>query len=106
LKRIKLILNKCEIDDCVITECLHLHHIIPRTDPNTSNDNLNLCILCPNHHNFVHKNLLRIIGVYPSTKLPNYRTLVYELDGKKNIDIDEPYVQIQAKSFKIYGSNT
>jgi hypothetical protein len=27
--------------------------------------------------------------------------LVYELDGKKNIDIDEPYIEIKAKSFKI-----
>ena len=30
--QIKLIKNKCEIDGCNITECLHLHHIKERTD--------------------------------------------------------------------------
>ena len=44
---------------------------------------------------------LKIIGVYPSTKLPNKRTLIYELDGVKNLDIDVPYVQFKNKSFKI-----
>jgi hypothetical protein len=41
--------------------------------------------------------------VYPSTKLPNKRTLVYELDGKRNVEgIDIPYVQFKNKSFKIW----
>jgi hypothetical protein len=51
----------------------------------------------------VHCGRLKIIGAYPSTKLPNKRTLVYELDGKKNVDIDTSYVQFQNKSFKVYG---
>ena len=34
--------------------------------------------------------------------LEKYSNLV-ELDGKKNIDIDEPYIEIKAKSFKIHG---
>jgi hypothetical protein len=49
---------------------------------------------------------LKIIGVYPSTQLPNGRTLVYELDGKKNIEgIDQPYVEFKNKSFKLFGES-
>lgn len=98
----KLVLNKCEIEECNITECLHVHHIIERTKINTTNNIMNLCILCPNHHNFAHKGLLKIIGVFPSTRPPNNRTLVYELDGKRNIEgIDTPYIEFKNKSFKI-----
>ena len=98
----KLILNKCEIEGCDVTSCLHLHHIIERTEENTNNNSYNLCILCPNHHNFVHSGLLKIIGIFPSTKKPNNRTVVYELNGKKNInDIDFPYFQFKNKTYKI-----
>lgn len=97
----KLIKNKCEIEDCNVTECLHLHHIIERTEANTNNHVFNLCILCPNHHSFVHSGRLKIIGIFPSTKKPNNRTLIYELDGKKNLDIDVPYIIFKNKSFKI-----
>lgn len=99
----KLIKNKCEIEGCSETENLHLHHIIERTEINTTNHVFNLSILCPNHHNHVHSGRLKIIGVYPSTQLPNGRTLIYELDGKKNIDIGEPYVKFKPKSLKIFG---
>lgn len=108
MKKSKLIKNKCEIDSCNITDSniLHLHHIIERTELKTSNDNLNLCILCPNHHSYVHSGRLKIIGIFPSTKLPNKRTVIYELDGKRNIEgIDDPYVDIKPKSFKIFGVN-
>jgi len=96
-----LILNKCEIETCEVHECLHLHHIIERTEINTTNHDMNLCILCPNHHSFIHKGLLKIIGIFPSTKLPNNRTLVYEIDGKRNLDIEIPYINFKNKSFKI-----
>lgn len=101
----KLIKNKCEIESCNITDpnLLELHHIIERTELNTSNHNLNLTILCGNCHRLTHTGKLKIIGVYPSTQLPNGRTLVYELDGKKNIDIDVPYIEFVNKSFKIGG---
>jgi hypothetical protein len=105
MKKSKLIKDKCEIEGCTITDpkLLHLHHIIERTEVNTTNHNFNLAILCPNHHGCVHNGTLKIIGVYPSTKLPNKRTLVYELDGKKNIEgLDEPYVEFTNKSFKIF----
>jgi hypothetical protein len=98
----KLILDKCEIEGCNETQCLHLHHLIPRKDINTTNNSTNLVILCPNHHSFCHAGLLKIIGIYPSTRLPNGRTVVYELNGKRNIDIDEPLVNAKPKSFKIF----
>jgi len=103
MKSSKLILNKCEIDGCEETLNLHKHHIIERTEINTNNHSFNLAILCPNCHAKTHSNVLKIIGVFPSTKLPNKRTLVYELNGKKNIDIDLPYVEFKNKSFKVYG---
>jgi hypothetical protein len=103
----KLIKNKCEIESCNITDSklLELHHIIERTELNTTNNNFNLAILCCNHHKMIDDGKLKIIGVFPSTKLPNARTLVYELDGKKNIDIDVPYVEFKNKSFKIGENN-
>lgn len=105
MKKIKLIKNCCEIDECKETEFLHLHHIVERSEINTSNHNFNLAILCPLHHSYVHHGKLKIIGVFPSTKLPNARTLVYELNGVKNLDIDIPYVTFEAKSYKLRNKN-
>lgn len=101
----KLIKNKCEIESCNVTDSalLHLHHIIERTEINTTNNNFNLAILCANCHALTHTGKLKIIGVYPSTKLPNNRVLVYELNGKKNIDIDVPYMEFKNKAFKLHG---
>jgi hypothetical protein len=104
----KLIKNKCEIESCSVTDphLLELHHIIERTQENTTNNNFNLAILCANCHALTHAKRLKIIGVYPSTQLPNGRTLVYELDGKKNIEgIDQPYVEFKNKSFKLFGAS-
>lgn len=102
-KKKRLILNKCEIENCFETENLHLHHIIEKTEINTNNSKWNLCILCPNHHAHVHADKLKIIGVFPSTKLPNARTLIYELYGKRNLEgINTPYVNFENKSYKIW----
>jgi hypothetical protein len=104
MKVSKLIKNKCEIESCTITDphLLELHHIIERTEVNTTNHPFNLSILCPNHHSYVHSGRLKIIGIYPATCPPNNRVLVYELDGKKNIEgINEPYVKFTNKSFKV-----
>jgi hypothetical protein len=100
--RKKLILEKCEIDNCNETKCLEIHHIIPRSDLNTTNHDMNLCILCSLHHSYLHAGLLKIIGIYPSTRPPNGRTVVYELNGKRNIDIDKPFIEFKPKSFKIF----
>ena len=100
----KLIKDKCEVESCDVTaeEALHFHHIIERTEVNTTNHIFNIAILCAVHHELTHSGKLKIIGVYPSTKLPNKRTLVYELDGKRNVEnITQPYVQFENKSFKI-----
>lgn len=80
---------------------LELHHIVPRTEENTTNNPINLAILCCSHHKMCDGDRLKIIGIFPSTKLPNKRTLVYELDGVKNIDIDAPYLTFFNKSFKV-----
>jgi len=104
----KLVKNKCEIESCNVTDpkLLHLHHIIERTEINTTNNDFNLAILCANCHALTHSGRLKIIGVYPSTQLPNGRTLIYELDGKKNIEgIDKPYVEFKNKSFQVHGKN-
>lgn len=106
MRKSKLIKNKCEIESCSVTDpnLLQLHHIIERTEVNTTNNNFNLAILCANCHGLTHSGRLKIIGVYPSTQPPNARTLVYELDGKKNIDgIEKPYIEFKNKSFKLSG---
>ena len=101
--KVKLIKNKCEIESCNVDDpnLLELHHIIEKTKINTTNHNFNLAILCSNCHGLTHSNRLKIIGVYPATLPPNNRILVYELDGKKNIDIDIPYVIFKNKSYKL-----
>jgi len=105
MRKSKLIKNKCEIESCEVRDpnLLHFHHIIERTEENTTNNDFNLAILCANHHAYLHSGRLKIIGVFPSTQLPNRRTLVYELDGKRNIeDIDEPIVVFKPNAFKIF----
>lgn len=105
MKKSKLIKNKCEIESCNVTDpnLLHLHHIVERTEINTTNHTYNLAILCANCHALTHANKLKILGVYPSTRLPNHRTLIYELNGKRNIEgIDSSYFNFKNKSFKIY----
>lgn len=101
----KLVKAKCEIETCGVTDphLLHLHHIIERTEINTTNHDFNLAILCANCHALTHSGKLKIIGVYPATKLPNKRVLVYELNGVKNVDIDVPYIEFKNKSFKVSG---
>ena len=102
----KLIKNKCEVEECTVDakEALHFHHIIERTKVNTTNNSFNIAILCAVHHELTHSSRFKIIGVFPSTKSPNNRTLIYELDGKKNIEgIDVPYIEFKNKSFKLYG---
>jgi HNH endonuclease len=96
----KLIKNACEICGFSDASALHLHHIIERTDVNTSNHHRNLAIICSNCHHKVHANEIKIIGVFPSTKPPNGRTLVFEIDGCKNLDIENNRVQT-TKSWKL-----
>ena len=99
-----LIKNKCEIESCDISDpdLLELHHIIERAEKNTSHNKFNLAILCCTHHKMVDGGRLKIIGVFPSTKFPNNRTLVYQLDGIQNVEgIESSYCEIKNKAFKI-----
>jgi len=99
---VKLIRNKCEIEGCEERENLHLHHICERTEVNTTNHPMNLAILCANHHGYTHSGRLKVIGVYPGSRLPNGRILVYVLDGTANVPgIVEPYVTFKNKSIKV-----
>jgi hypothetical protein len=90
-KRPKQQCEVCGEDDLSV---LHRHHLIPRTELNTTNDDYNLGILCSNCHNKVHDGSIEIIGVFPGTKPPTGRILVFKKDGVCNVpelENEEPY---------------
>ena len=68
----------CEICKYDKKEALHLHHIIPRCDPRSSNDLHNLACLCPNCQDLVHAGVLVIVGVFKTTA---GRKLMWFKDG-------------------------
>lgn len=74
-KRPKIV---CEICGEKNTKVLDRHHIIPRTDPKCTNDDYNLAIICSSCHRKVHAGAIKIIGVFPGTKPPTGRILIYE----------------------------
>jgi hypothetical protein len=93
----------CEICKESNKSVLHYHHIVERTDPNCTDDWGNVCIICANCHNRVHNNEIKIIGVFPSTKLPYSRTLVFEINGVSNVPgITSPYYIPKASSMKVH----
>lgn len=104
-KNLKKKLHKdfCEIEGCLMKDsaALEHHHIIERTEINTSNHIMNLCVLCSNHHSLLHAGRLKIIGVFPSTGKSG-RTLIYELDGKANVPgITESYFKYRPNQMKL-----
>lgn len=91
---------KCEIEECGVDDpaLLEYHHIIERTEHDTTNDDFNIAVICANCHTKVHQGKLKILGVMRGTRPPTGRILVYELDGKKNVDIgDEYFEQLRPK---------
>jgi hypothetical protein len=99
----KLVPSICEICGNNNSKILHKHHIVERTDPNTSNHEMNLAIICPTCHSRVHAKQLMIIGIFPSTKPPYGRTVIYEEDGNSNLPgVKEPYYKSSATSMKVY----
>lgn len=92
----------CEICGSTEKNTLHYHHIIGRKEIGTSNDPFNLAVLCASCHALVHAKKIKIIGVYPSTKPPAGRTLIFEKDGKSNCDINEPYCEYKPKQMRLY----
>lgn len=79
----------CEVCCEKNVNILDWHHIIPRTDPESTNDWDNLAVLCSNCHRSVHDGIIKIIGVCPSTS-PTKRFLIFEKNGVRNSDIDPP----------------
>jgi hypothetical protein len=57
----------CEVCKYDNPAALHIHHIIPRSDPRCSNNLTNLAVLCAICHNLVHVGDITIIGVYTGT---------------------------------------
>lgn len=98
-------LPKIECEICGVKEpkILHHHHIIERTEVCTSNHDLNLVVICPNCHTKIHSGLVKVIGVFPSTRPPLGRTVVFEVNGKSNFpELDEAYFKPKSKAMKIY----
>jgi hypothetical protein len=97
----------CEVCGEKDKSTLHKHHIIERTQLECTNDDYNLAVLCANCHSKVHSGKIKIIGIYPSTKLPYKRVLVFEEGGMPNVNgITEPYYKRKAKSMKVsYGKD-
>lgn len=76
----------CEICNESQKSTLQYHHIIPRTDERCQDDWTNVCIICSNCHNKVHEGVINIKGILPSTILPYRRVVVYEENGKCNVE--------------------
>jgi len=95
----KIICEVCGIDDKTILE---KHHIIERTEIDTSNNDYNLAVICSNCHSKHHFGNLEIIGFISSTKRPYGRTLIYKLIDILNIEGMEDFViRIKPKQTKI-----
>ena len=75
---------ECEVCGENDNHTLQRHHIVERTEINTSNHDFNLAVLCGNCHSKVHAGSLEIIGVWPGTRPPTGRILVFKLDGVCN----------------------
>lgn len=105
MKSAKLKKIRCEVEGCGVTQkaALHYHHIIERKVLGTSNEPFNLAVLCATHHELTHDNILKIIGVFPSTGEQG-RTLVYELNGVPNIPgLTEAYYKPKPAVMKVPG---
>lgn len=75
----------CEVCGENDKSTLHRHHIIERTELDCTNHHMNLAVVCSNCHNKIHAGELKLIGVFPSTKPPVGRTLVYIRNGVCNV---------------------
>ena len=57
----------CEICSCDVSEIMHKHHIVPRTDPRSTNLASNLAYICPSCHAHVHRGNVIIEGVFQTS---------------------------------------
>jgi hypothetical protein len=82
---------KCEVCGETDESVLDRHHIIERGDPNCTNHDYNIAVLCASCHRLVHAKRIEIIGPYPATT-PTGRILVFKKDGVPNVPgIEKPY---------------
>lgn len=103
-KRPKIMCEVCGEDN---KNVLHRHHIVERTELDTSNDDFNIAIVCANCHAKIHTGELEIIGVFPGTRPPTGRILVYKLGGICNVPEMENVMPYRPKpqSMKYYAPN-
>ena len=87
----------CEVCGNNKKSVLHIHHIIPRMDPRSTNKVGNLAVLCSNCHNEVHCGDITIIGVYKST---DGRKLMWFKKGE-NPPLDKEYWLIKENPYVI-----
>lgn len=66
----KLFIEHCEICGFSDKRAIQAHHIIPRTDPNCTNEESNLAYVCANCHNLIHAHEIIIEGRYLTTDGP------------------------------------
>lgn len=59
--------GECEICGFNNKKAIHKHHVVPRTDPRSTNDISNLAFICANCHNLVHAGQIIIEGRYFTT---------------------------------------
>jgi len=101
-KRPKMFCEVCGEDN---KKVLHRHHIVERTELNTDNNDFNLAVLCANCHTKTHTGEIVIIGVFPGTKPPTGRILVYKLNGVCNVPALEnakPYYQPKPQAMPLF----
>lgn len=100
---------ECEICGEKDSSILERHHIVERTEAESTNHDFNLSVICPSCHSKVHSGSIKILGVLPGTKGVTGRTLVYIKDGVCNVPgVDKEYfnnIRPKPKSMKIPGSN-
>lgn len=79
--QVKLQKERCEVCGFDNPHALNIHHIIPRCDPRSTNDNNNLAVLCHICHDLTHAGDIVILGVYSSTAYMG-RTLLWHRKGE------------------------
>ncbi len=94
----------CEICGNNEKTVLHNHHVVERTELETNNDHTNLVCLCSNCHNKIHGDIVKVVGLFNSTKLPYKRTLVYIENGICNVpgmENEKSYYKLKPESMKV-----
>lgn len=100
MKKVKPEKIECEICGEKDKSVLHHHHVVERVEINSDNSYWNLAVLCPTCHMRHHSGSINIIGIYPSTKPPLGRSVIYEENGKSATGITEPYYVPKPKAVK------